>query len=137
MLTMRRLTNTDIVKQLSVIIFFIITSLLFFSPVLKGKKILQNDIVQYSGMSKELKDFRDKNDEETYWVNNAFSGMPTYQLGAKYPHNYIKQLDLLIRFLPRPAKQCDQNNPQLGYVLKIEFRFHILKIQKVILDFDY
>ena len=30
------------------------------------------------------------------------SGMPTYQLGAKYPHNYIKQLDLLIRFLPRP-----------------------------------
>ena len=82
MLTMRRLTNTDIVKQLSVIIFFIITSLLFFFPVLKGKKILQNDIVQYSGMSKELKDFRDKNDEETYWVNNAFSGMPTYQLGA-------------------------------------------------------
>ena len=56
MLTMRRLTNTDIVKQLLVIIFFIITSLLFFSPVLKGKKILQNDIVQYSGMSKELKD---------------------------------------------------------------------------------
>ena len=100
---MKRLTNTDIVKQLSVIIFFIITSLLFFSPVLKGKKILQNDIVQYSGMSKELNDFRDKNDKETYWVNNAFSGMPTYQLGAKYPHNYIKQLDLLIRFLPRPA----------------------------------
>ena len=63
MLTMKRLTNTDIVKQLSVIIFFIITSLLFFSPVLKGKKILQNDIVQYSGMSKELNDFRDKNDK--------------------------------------------------------------------------
>ena len=29
--------------------------------------------------------------------------MPTYQLGAKYPNNYIKQLDLAIRFLPRPA----------------------------------
>ena len=55
MLTMKRLTNTDIVKQLSVIIFFIITSLLFFHPVLKGKKILQNDIVQYSGMSKSLR----------------------------------------------------------------------------------
>ena len=29
--------------------------------------------------------------------------MPTYQLGAKYPHNYIKKLDLTLRFLPRPA----------------------------------
>ncbi|MCH9660635.1 MAG: YfhO family protein, partial [Bacteroidetes bacterium] len=32
-----------------------------------------------------------------------FGGMPTYQLGAKYPHNYIKKLDLTLRFLPRPA----------------------------------
>ena len=129
MLTMRRLTNTDIVKQLSVIIFFIITSLLFFFPILKGKKILQNDIVQYSGMSKELKDFRDKNDEETYWVNNAFSGMPTYQLGAKYPHNYIKQLDLLIRFLPRPSDYLFLYF--LGFYflmlsLKVEYRLAVL-----------
>ena len=126
---MKRLTNTDIVKQLSVIIFFIITSLLFFSPVLKGKKILQNDIVQYSGMSKELNDFRDKNDRETYWVNNAFSGMPTYQLGAKYPHNYIKQLDLLIRFLPRPADYLFLYF--LGFYflmlsLKVEYRLAVL-----------
>ena len=29
--------------------------------------------------------------------------MPTYQLGAKYEHNYIKMLDEALRFLPRPA----------------------------------
>ena len=29
--------------------------------------------------------------------------MPTYQLGANYPHDYIKKLDRAIRFLPRPA----------------------------------
>ena len=29
--------------------------------------------------------------------------MPTYQLGAYYPHDYVKKLDRLIRFLPRPA----------------------------------
>ncbi|MGK0235851.1 MAG: hypothetical protein ACI9EK_002392, partial [Psychroserpens sp.] len=38
-----------------------------------------------------------------YWTDAAFGGMPTYQLGAKYPHNYIKKLDLTLRFLPRPA----------------------------------
>ena len=103
MLIMKKSTKINILKHFSVIILFIITSLLFFSPVLKGKKILQNDIVQYAGMSKELKDYRLNNDKETYWINNAFSGMPTFQLGAKFPHNYIKKLDLFLRFLPRPA----------------------------------
>ena len=88
MLIMKKSTKINIVKHITVIIFFIITAVLFFSPVLKGNKILQNDIVQYSGMSKELKDYRLNYEKETYWVNNAFSGMPTYQLGAKYPHNY-------------------------------------------------
>ncbi|MDA9849392.1 YfhO family protein [Flavobacteriaceae bacterium] len=70
---------------------------------MKGEKIYQNDIVQYTGMSKEQNDFRNLNDSETYWTDSAFSGMPTYLLGAKYPHNYIKRIDLFLRFLPRPA----------------------------------
>ena len=82
-------------KHFCVLILFCFISLLYFSPVLQGKKILQNDIVQYSGMAKQQIDFREKTDSETYWTNGAFSGMPTYQLGAKYPHNYIKKLDLL------------------------------------------
>lgn len=90
-------------KHFCVLILFCLISLLYFSPVLHGKKILQNDIVQYSGMAKQQNDFAKKTSNETYWTNSAFSGMPTYQLGAKYPHNYIKKLDLLLRFLPRPA----------------------------------
>lgn len=82
---------------------FIVVALAYFHPVLSGKQIMQSDIVQYTGMAKELNDFRTSHNEETYWVNNAFGGMPTYQLGAKYPHNYIKELDYGLRFLPRPA----------------------------------
>ena len=86
-----------------VFILFVIISLAYFSPVLQGKKIFQSDIVQYTGMAKQQNDFRKSTGEETYWTNSAFGGMPTYQLGAKYPHNYIKKLDLTLRFLPRPA----------------------------------
>ena len=86
-----------------VILGFIIASLAYFSPVLSGKKIKQSDIVQYTGMAKQQNDFRKQTGEETYWTDSAFGGMPTYQLGAKYPHNYIKELDLAIRILPRPA----------------------------------
>ncbi|MDP2687132.1 MAG: YfhO family protein [Aequorivita sp.] len=89
--------------HLVVFILFIIASLAYFNPVLQGKKIFQSDIVQYSGMAKQQNDFRSETGEETYWTDAAFGGMPTYQLGAKYPNNYIKQLDLAIRFLPRPA----------------------------------
>ena len=89
--------------HLFVLLGFIIISLAYFSPVLQGKAIYQNDIVQYIGMSKQQTDFKAETGAETYWTNAAFGGMPTYQLGARYPHNYIKKLDLALRFLPRPA----------------------------------
>lgn len=86
-----------------VVLGFIALSLAYFSPVLSGKQIFQSDIMQYIGMSKQQTDFRTATGEETYWTNSAFGGMPTYQLGALYPHNYIKKLDKALRFLPRPA----------------------------------
>jgi hypothetical protein len=92
-----------IIPHILVLVGFVALSLAYFSPVLQGKQIFQSDIMQYIGMSKQQKDFKADTGEETYWTNGAFAGMPTYQLGAKYPHNYIKKLDLSLRFLPRPA----------------------------------
>lgn len=82
---------------------FVICSIIYFYPVLQGKKILQSDIVQYTAMAKEQNDFRAAENAEPYWTNSAFGGMPTYQLGAKYPNDFIGHLDDVLRFLPRPA----------------------------------
>jgi hypothetical protein len=82
---------------------FILISLIYFYPVLQGKKIAQSDIAQYTGMAKEQNDFRATENAEPYWTNSAFGGMPTYQLGANYPHEYINKLDATLRFIPRPA----------------------------------
>ena len=54
-------------------------------------------------MAKEQNDFRATDNVEPFWTNSAFGGMPTYQLGAKYPHDYIGAIDDVLRFLPRPA----------------------------------
>ena len=86
-----------------VILGFILVSLIYFYPVLQGKQIFQSDIAQYTGMAKEQNDFRAREHAEPYWTNSAFGGMPTYQLGANYPHDFIGKLDDLLRFLPRPA----------------------------------
>ncbi|KIA86306.1 YfhO family protein [Flavobacterium sp. AED] len=82
---------------------FVLTSLIYFYPVLQGKQISQSDIAQYTGMAKEQNDFRASDHVEPYWTNSAFGGMPTYQLGANYPHDYIGKIDDALRFLPRPA----------------------------------
>ncbi|MDP5082108.1 MAG: YfhO family protein [Winogradskyella sp.] len=92
-----------IMPHILIILGFVVLSLAYFSPVLQGKKINQSDIMHYIGMAQQQKAFAESTGGETYWTNSAFGGMPTYQLGAKYPHNYIKKLDLTLRFLPRPA----------------------------------
>ncbi len=89
--------------HLASLIIFIIASLLYFHPVLKGEKMSQSDITQHIGMAKEVNDFRANTGEEPYWAESAFSGMPTYQIGTYFPNDFVTKLDSLIRFLPRPA----------------------------------
>ncbi|MGG6230567.1 YfhO family protein [Tenacibaculum sp. SDUM215027] len=85
------------------IIVFAITSVLYFNPVLSGKQIKQSDITQFIGMSKDVKEYRTEKGEEPYWLDNAFSGMPAYQVSAYYPNDFVRYIDKAIRFLPRPA----------------------------------
>lgn len=94
---------TKFLPYLGAVLIFIIAALLYFNPVLSGKQIKQSDITQYIGMAKEMNEFRADKNEESYWLGNAFSGMPTYQMGAKFPNDFIKQIDYTLRFLPRPA----------------------------------
>ena len=89
--------------HIAIISFFAITSLIYFSPLLSGKSIFQSDITQFSGMAKQIVDHRQSFDEEPYWIDNAFVGMPSYQVAAKYPFDLLDKVDKAIRFLPRPA----------------------------------
>lgn len=86
-----------------IILGFIVIAVAYFYPVLQDKIIYQSDIVQYIGMAEDRKDHIETYDEEPYWIDNAFGGMPSYQVGANYPNQYIKSFDRFLRFLPRPA----------------------------------
>lgn len=85
------------------VIGFITISLIFYYPLLDGKKLFQSDINQYEGMSREIQENRDNFSKEIYWIDNAFGGMPTFQLGAKYAYDILSPFHLLFRFIPRPA----------------------------------
>ena len=92
-----------VIPHLLIVVGFVVAAIAYFNPVLQGKVIFQSDISQYVGMSHQNKELKEETGEEVYWTDAAFGGMPTYQLGANYPHNYIKKIDRVLRFLPRPA----------------------------------
>lgn len=64
----------------------------------------QSDITIFKGMSKELVDYRENTGEEALWTNSMFGGMPGYQISTKYPNNWIKKIDKIIKLgLPHPV----------------------------------
>ena len=97
----------EILKKLglytAIVTVFALVSLAYFHPVLSGKQLDQVDIEQFKGMAKQVKDFTEQNNRQTYWMDNVFCGMPTYQVTGNYPNDFIQHIDRLIRFLPRPA----------------------------------
>ncbi len=86
------------------IVMFLIITMIYFSPLLEGKRIMQSDIVNFKGMSKEIVDFRAKTGNEPLWTNSMFSGMPAYQISVIYSGNLLGFLDKILTLgLPHPA----------------------------------
>ena len=120
--------NRRLIVDILIILSFCIISLIYFNPLLSGKKIKQSDIDQFSGMSRQIVEHRDNFDEEPYWLDNAFLGMPTYQVAVKYPFDVLDKVDKIIRFLPRPADYL--------FVYLVSF-FLLLKSMKVRSDYAF
>ncbi|MDQ3050538.1 MAG: YfhO family protein [Bacteroidota bacterium] len=98
--------KTDFKKllpHLYVILFFIAICAIYFSPVIEGKVLKQHDIEQWEGMSKEIQDFREKNDSEPLWTRSMFGGMPAYQISVLYPANLVSYVnEVLMLWMPAP-----------------------------------
>ena len=95
--------NKKIIFLVGSLLAFVLLALIYANPVLTGKQLFQHDIVQYKGGAKELLDYRAQNGEETYWSDSMFGGMPTYQMGAQFRGDFVKNIDNLLNFLPKPA----------------------------------
>ena len=101
---MKTLELKKLIPHISAVVLFILISLIYLSPVLEGKKIDQQDIRQFTGMSKEIVDHRAEYDEEPLWTNSMFSGMPAYQISVRYKKNLISYCSQIFKlYLPGPA----------------------------------
>ena len=79
--------NKNILSIVAAIIAFAVITLVYFSPVLQGKRIKQHDIEMHKGMAQELTEYRNATGEETLWTNAPFGGMPSWNISVQPKSN--------------------------------------------------
>lgn len=87
----------------AIALFYVIT-MVYFAPMLEGKRLIQPDIKNHSGMAKEIRDFRAEHGEEPYWTNSMFGGMPAYLISTLYVSDFLAHGGKVFQgLLPIPA----------------------------------
>ncbi|HEX8514855.1 MAG TPA: YfhO family protein [Bacteroidia bacterium] len=122
---MKSINMKSLIPIVSAIVIFIVLTFGYFTPLLKGKVILQSDMVQNRGMSKDVVDHREKYHEEPLWTNGMFGGMPSYQISIKYPLNLMTPIrNAFMLGFPTPA------NMVFSYMLGFFILLLVLRVDK-------
>ena len=84
--------NRNALAVLLCIVAFALITLVYFSPILDGKRLKQSDIEMYKGAAKELTDYRESTGETALWTNSMFGGMPAWNIGVPAKGNLTTPL---------------------------------------------
>jgi hypothetical protein len=85
--------NKDLFKKflphLIAIGIFLIVAIIYCSPALQGKVVIQTDITHFKGSVQQSLEYQKTHGGKgPLWTNSLFSGMPAFQIGA-VPYNNI------------------------------------------------
>ena len=69
------------------VLVFLALTLVYFSPVLQGKDIMQDDAIGSMGWGRDAKEYHEESGEYSYWSNAMFSGMPCNYTYPPHPAN--------------------------------------------------
>ena len=85
------------------ILAFALITLVYFSPIMQGKRLKQHDIEMYKGMSKEIVDYKAQTGEQSLWTNSMFGGMPAWNIGVPQNSNLMTYINRVLNFgFPHP-----------------------------------
>lgn len=127
----------NLLPVLAALALFYALSIVYFSPALEGKRLVQGDLKNWQGMAQEIIEHRDATGEEPLWTGSMFSGMPAYQIMVLWPQNLLRFADDVCHgFLPRPMSflflyllgmyillRCLRIDPWLSIVGAVAFGF--------------
>lgn len=83
---------------------FLVVAVIYCKPALEGKVLNQHDTQGWKGMAQQSFEYREKYGHFPYWMNSAFSGMPSMQIAFETPNKisvgYFHHI--LMLGLPKP-----------------------------------
>lgn len=84
---------------------FLLVAVIYCKPALEGMVLQQHDWIQWTGMSKDAENYKEKFGEFPQWTQGIFSGMPSYQIAFNTNAHVGWFLpEALGLFLPNPIK---------------------------------
>lgn len=87
----------------AIVLFFLIAAL-YFAPQFSGQTLMQHDVQQYEGMSKDILDNRAATGEDAQWTGRMFGGMPAFLINVKYPAQAVKgTIGKIVKVVDTPA----------------------------------
>ncbi len=92
----KSLKNKNALQIAIAVLGFALITLIYFSPILQGKRIKQHDIEMYKGMSQETVDFKKNTGEQTLWTNSMFGGMPTWNISVPQNSNLMTYVNRIL-----------------------------------------
>jgi hypothetical protein len=92
------------IPHIIAILFLIIVSAIYTSPVLEGKKMIQHDAIQAQAGAHENVKYHEETGIWSGWTNSMFGGMPAYMIAADYPTSLSTKVGQIITsILPSPT----------------------------------
>ncbi len=95
-MNMKNLNWKAIMPHVAAVAVFLVLTLVYFSPVLQGKDIKQDDAIGSMAWGKDAKDYHEESGEYSYWSGSMFSGMPCNYTYSPQPANIFKPLGELL-----------------------------------------
>lgn len=85
------------------VLAFALITLVYFSPIIQGKRLKQHDIEMYKGMSQEIVEFKAQTGEQSLWTNSMFGGMPAWNIGVPQTSNLMTYVNRVLNMgFPHP-----------------------------------
>jgi len=74
---MKQLLTKKWFPHVAAVVFFLLLTIVYFSPVVfEGKDLVQADVTSVQGWGKDLKDYHEETGDYAFWSNAMFGGMP-------------------------------------------------------------
>ena len=94
---LRQAQGPKVLSIVGAILAFAVITLIYFNPVLQGKRIKQHDIEMHKGMSHEIGQFQESTGEQTLWTGTPFGGMPAWNISIRSKGNLTEPMYQALR----------------------------------------